>query len=115
MDLLPQKTLLEVSKILAGSAIKYGENNWRGLSIETNLNHALVHIFAWLAGDRQDDHLNHATCRLMFAGELEQDQKMKGNMPTQIGPCQFCGAPFKNGERIQQVKGKNYHQYCVPK
>lgn len=67
MDLVPPRALLDVARVLNDGAEKYGEWNWTGLSIADHLNHALVHIEAHLAGDRSDDHLAHATCRLLFA------------------------------------------------
>jgi hypothetical protein len=30
-----------------------------------------MHILAYLAGDKQDDHLGHAFCRMMFALGVE--------------------------------------------
>lgn len=69
-DLLPAQASLHVAGILKYGADKYGDNNWRGIPIADHLNHALTHIFAWLAGDSQDDHLGHAACRLMMALEV---------------------------------------------
>jgi 5'-nucleotidase len=66
-DLFDPMPLFQLANIVATGAEKYGEWNWRRISVEENLNHALCHIFAHLAGDEQDDHLGHAFCRLMFA------------------------------------------------
>lgn len=78
-DLIDPLPLFKLAEILSSGADKYGKWNWRRISVEDNLNHALSHIFAYLAGDRQDDHLGHAFCRLMFAisvdmtpGEVER-------------------------------------------
>lgn len=68
-DLLPAAATLHIAGILKGGAEKYGENNWRKISVKENLNHALTHIFALLAGDPQDDHLGHAACRMLMALE----------------------------------------------
>jgi hypothetical protein len=46
---------------------KYGVDNWRGISEDDHLNHALAHVFAHLAGDRSDDHIGHAAVRMLFA------------------------------------------------
>lgn len=46
---------------------KYGVDNWRGISEDDHLNHALAHVFAHLAGDRTDDHIGHAAVRMLFA------------------------------------------------
>lgn len=70
-DLLPARATLEVAGVLHHGAIKYGENNWRQIEVGDHINHALIHLYALLAGDKQDDHLAHAACRLLMAMELE--------------------------------------------
>jgi len=69
-DLIDPQTLFTLASILYEGAIKYGEWNWRRLTVEDNLNHALAHIYAYLASDKQDAHLGHAFTRLMFALSL---------------------------------------------
>lgn len=70
MDLMPPKALLAVAEVLHHGATKYGIDNWRSIPVESHLNHAAIHIYAYLAGDRSDDHLGHAACRLLMAKEL---------------------------------------------
>jgi hypothetical protein len=70
MDCLPPKAILDVARTLEEGRQKYGKDNWKQIEIDSHLNHALIHMFAYIAGDTSDDHLNHATCRLMFALEL---------------------------------------------
>lgn len=66
-DLLPPVEIATIAKILGEGSVKYGEDNWHGITTESNLNHALQHIYAFLAGDESDDHLGHAATRLLFA------------------------------------------------
>lgn len=68
-DLIDERALFALARILDYGARErgYGEHNWRLISVNQNLNHALVHIFAFLAGDTQDDHLEHAFTRVHFA------------------------------------------------
>lgn len=66
LDLIDPLTLFRLASILDEGARKYGEYNWKKIKLSDNLNHALAHIFAYLAGDTQDDHLGHAFCRLHF-------------------------------------------------
>lgn len=73
-------TMFVLARILAEGSAKYGEWNWRRISVNDNLNHALSHIFAYLSGDVQDDHLGHAFCRLMFALSKEYNSDPKGLM-----------------------------------
>lgn len=71
VDLVPAKAILDVSNVLHKGAEKYGVDNWRGIPSGDHLNHALTHIFAYLAGDRQDNHLGHAACRMLMAHEQD--------------------------------------------
>ncbi len=66
-DLIDAPALFEMAKVLHNGAQKYGENNWRGIPVEGQLNHVLQHVYAYLAGDTSDDHLSHAFCRAMMA------------------------------------------------
>lgn len=72
-DLLPPSALLAVAKTLGANVASHGEGNWRKISAKLHINHALAHLLAHLAGDGQDDHLNHAACRLLFALDLEEN------------------------------------------
>ena len=65
--LLDANAMFALAKVMYEGSLKYEKDNWRGISTEDHLNHALAHIYAHLAGDVQDDHLEHAFCRLMMA------------------------------------------------
>lgn len=79
VDLIPPKAILEMAAVFKHDAEKYGEDNWRKLGIETLLNHMLVHAFAYLAGDRSDDHLSHIASRAIMA--LAQEIEPVGPQP----------------------------------
>lgn len=66
-DLIDAKALFEVAKVLHTGAEKYGEDNWRLISIKEHINHNIMHAYAYLAGDNSDDHLSHMVCRSIFA------------------------------------------------
>ena len=66
-DLIDGRALFEMAKVLHTGAVKYGEDNWRLISIEDHLNHLLMHTYAYLAGDKTDEHLSHILCRATFA------------------------------------------------
>lgn len=66
-DLIDGPALFEMASVLYDGAEKYGENNWRGIDISDHLNHLIMHAYAYLAGDRNDNHLSHIMCRAMFA------------------------------------------------
>lgn len=58
--------LLLVAKTLEEGVARYPMNNWRLISEEDHLNHALIHLFALEQGDKQDDHLGHFLTRMMM-------------------------------------------------
>jgi hypothetical protein len=66
-DLIDAKAIFKVAEVLHEGAEKYGEGNWRKIPIDDHLNHLIMHAYAYLSGDRTDDHLSHAVCRAIFA------------------------------------------------
>lgn len=66
-DLVDAKAMFAMTQVLATGAEKYGANNWRKIPVEGHINHALAHLYAYLAGDASDEHLTNALCRTMFA------------------------------------------------
>lgn len=73
--LLDPHAMFALARILKYGADKYGQDNWRLISVPEHLNHALQHIFAYLAGDTQDEHLEHALCRLHMAVAVALEDK----------------------------------------
>ena len=81
--LLAPHAQLALTSILRKGGIKYEYENWRKISVEEHINHAMNHINNWLmwqvelrtVGEKAtrpaEDELAHAYCRLMFAVELE--------------------------------------------
>lgn len=75
LDLIPGDVLIEVSKVFAHGAKKYGDCNWQQSRLKGEngpINHALKHILNYQAGipdDESDDpkiHLTHAITNLIF-------------------------------------------------
>ena len=73
-DLLDAKALFEATKVLAQGADKYGEDNWRRIPARDHVNHAIIHLYAHLAGDTQEPHLINAFCRCMMAIATKEDK-----------------------------------------
>lgn len=79
-DLIDAKAMFEMAKVLDHGAKKYGANNWRKIDVEDHLNHLLMHTYAYLAGDRTDEHLSHILCRATFAlGVILQEDTVASN------------------------------------
>jgi len=67
-DLLTPIGLREVARTCAEGAAKYGDFNWeKGMPVHDLLNHALAHIYQFLAGDRSEPHLPHAAWNVLAA------------------------------------------------
>ena len=75
---MPANAILACSAVLKAGAESHGEENWRRILANDHINHAQMHLWAYLAGDTQDDHLSHAAIRLLFAAESKF---------TPMGPC----------------------------
>lgn len=63
--------IVEIGKVLQVGAEKYEPNNWRLIPQEEHINHALIHLYAHILGDEQDNHIGHCLCRLMMAYATE--------------------------------------------
>ncbi len=72
-DLLDGRAMLVLARVLKEGADKYEPDNWRKISEQSHINHALTHLFNYLIGDpdttdqAMEDELAHAFCRLMMA------------------------------------------------
>lgn len=66
-DLIDANAMFKMAQVLDQGARKYGEDNWRKIPVNQHLNHLLMHVYAYLAGDKTDEHLSHILCRATFA------------------------------------------------
>ena len=67
-DLISPIGLEAVARTCAEGADKYSDFNWEaGMPVNDLLNHAIRHVYQYLAGDRSEDHLPHAAWGLLAA------------------------------------------------
>jgi hypothetical protein len=85
-DLIDAKAMFELARVMHEGAQHYKVDNWRKISVDEHLNHALSHIFAHIAGDKQDDHLSHALCRCHMALAVSMQEKK----PKDELNCRLC-------------------------
>ena len=66
--------MFAAAEVAQYGAARYDEDfyhrNYTKIPVEEHINHAIAHLYAFLAGDESDDHLGHAIVRAMFAYEV---------------------------------------------
>lgn len=112
-DLISPIAMKALARTYAEGARKFGAANWeRGMPVTDLLNHGIAHIYAFLSGDRSEDHLPHAIWNLMGAiHSLEVWPDL--NKGLLRGPGCTCppaaaaaAAPKADGEKISKVQAE---------
>ncbi len=71
-DLLPVHAIHRLALHFQNGAKKYGDNNWRkGINLRRYVSSALRHIFKYMSGIRDEDHLAAAAWNIMCLIETE--------------------------------------------
>jgi len=74
-DLIPVLGLVRLARTCAEGAKRYGVGNWlRGIPVSDLVNHAIRHLYLYLAGDKTEDHLAHAAWNILAACHMEMAQ-----------------------------------------
>lgn len=81
MQAVPPKAIMEVGRVRCEAFEKKGhpDDNYKQIPLEEHIGRAIGHLYAYLSGDRSNDHLAHAACRTLFALEMEIEEKGENN------------------------------------
>ena len=67
-DLISPIVMRSLARTYAEGAKKRGACNWEnGMPVTDLLNHGIAHLYAFLGGDRSEDHLGHAAWNILGA------------------------------------------------
>ena len=111
-DLLPPLAAMHVAGIFHEGSEKYGDWNWLSIPLRQQLNHALIHINCFLAGDTSDDHLGHATCRMEMALERHLMDRLDGRTLA-VTPHQVLTRPDKSLKMPQSDMCSSGPPWCL--
>jgi len=79
MQAIPPKAIMEVGKVryTGHEVLGYDDLNYKLIPISEHVGRGLLHAFAWLAGDKSNNHLSHCVTRFLFALEMELEEQEK--------------------------------------
>lgn len=85
-DLLPHSALLRVARHMENSLADHGERNWEmGLPMHCFLDSAMRHVFKYMDGQTDEDHLAAAATNLLMALWTEDHLPGMQDIPTRPG------------------------------
>lgn len=110
-DLLNPTMLRRLAETFGEGSAKYGDHNWwKGMDEKTMLNHGLAHIFAWMRGDKTEDHLAHAIWNFGNLMHFEETRPDLMNLQNAIRETGFYLSPeerAKQHEKPDEVFSSN--------
>lgn len=85
-DLLPHSALLRVARHMENSLADHEERNWeKGLPMHCYLDSAMRHVFKYMDGQTDEDHLAAAATNLLMALWTEDHLPAMQDIPTRPG------------------------------
>jgi hypothetical protein len=95
-NLLAPRAMFRLAEVMRYGATRYARDNWRKISADDHVNHLLQHVFAWMAGDRSDDHVGHTLARAMMFAEMAMEESEKSDAWPPIVAVDFDGCLCEN-------------------
>lgn len=92
LDLLPCTAILELAKHCENGALKYGERNVdKGIPQHSFIDSALRHLFKYLRGDVDENHLVSALWNVAWAVEQDVEKPHLQDIPSRmVGGTEQC-------------------------
>lgn len=85
LDLLPCSAILELAKHSENGARKYGERNVdKGINQSSFIDSGLRHIFKYLRGDKDENHLVAALWNIAWAVNQEVEKPEMQDIPSRL-------------------------------
>lgn len=82
-DLLPHSALLRVSRQMEGALAEHEERNWeKGIPMHSFLDSAMRHLFKYMDGQADEDHLAAAATNVLMALWTEDHLPEMQDIPT---------------------------------
>jgi hypothetical protein len=83
-DLISPIALTRLAQVYERGGLQKGDRNWeKGFPVSRALSSAIRHIFQYLAGMRDEDHLAQA-CWNIFAAIHFEEMVERGNLPKEL-------------------------------
>lgn len=84
-DLLPMCALIRLSKHYEAGSADHGERNWeKGLPMHSFLDSAIRHLFKYMDGQTDEDHLCAAAWNILGAMWTEEKKPEMQDIPTRM-------------------------------
>lgn len=82
-DLLPAAALLKLSKVYQAGCKKYGDRNWeKGIPMSVMLDSGFRHLFKYMDGQTDEDHLSQAAWNIVGAMWMEEKHPELQDIPS---------------------------------
>lgn len=111
-DLLPMCALIRLSKHYENGSADHGERNWeKGLPMHSFLDSAIRHLFKYMDGQTDEDHLCAAAWNILGAMWTEEKKPEMQDIPTRLRVVSDNGTC-----RLLEPKPSNvvYHNQLCP-
>ncbi len=78
--LIDPGAMFAMARVMAEGEKTHGTDTWRFLTPQQQYDHMEQHALAYLAGDKQEEHLAHMLCRAMMMYAVAQTEDKHGEI-----------------------------------